>query len=90
MRSKGRVLVCGSIENYNDVDPKKCKNLIIRRLFRFLFNLSLIRCKIDNATNLNVLIKELTVYGFMCYSYNEEWPKAFDEMNKLIQNVFNY
>lgn len=28
---------------------------------------------------------ELTIYGFMVYTYYEQWPEAFVEMNKLIQ-----
>ena len=64
MKLGGRVLVCGSIQNYNDIDKK-----------------------LVEATNINILMKELTVKGFMCYSYFDKWPLAFVEMNKLIQEV---
>lgn len=37
------------------------------------------------ATNITILLKELTVKGFMVYTYSNEWPQAFTEMNKLIQ-----
>lgn len=30
-------------------------------------------------------MNELTVYGFMVYSYYEQWPVAFTDLNKLIQ-----
>lgn len=62
MKRKGRIVVVGSIQNYNDVDMN-------------LFP----------ATNHSILMKELTVKGFVCYSYVNEWPVAFTEMNKLIQ-----
>lgn len=62
MKSRGRILVVGSIQTYNDIDMK-------------LFP----------ATNLSILMKELTVRGFMVYSCKQEWPQAFTYMNKLIQ-----
>ncbi|CAF0705338.1 unnamed protein product [Brachionus calyciflorus] len=62
MRKGGRVLVCGSIQTYQDKDTRKY-----------------------DATNVSVLMNELSIYGFMCYSYYEQWPIAFTEMNKLIQ-----
>ncbi len=64
MRKDGRVLVVGSIENYNDVDKRSVP-----------------------ATNISILRTELTVKGFMVYSYHNEWPNAFTQMNKLIQEV---
>lgn len=36
-------------------------------------------------TNLSILMKELTVKGFMVYSYASEWPAAFTEMNQYMQ-----
>lgn len=32
-------------------------------------------------------MKELTVKGFQVYSFSNEWPQAFTEMNKMIQEV---
>jgi len=62
LRSKGRVLVVGSIQNYNDTESKPVP-----------------------ATNLSVLMKELTIKGFMVYTYYPEWPAAFTEMNQYIK-----
>ena len=65
MKKLGRVLVCGSIQTYNDKQE---------RMFA--------------ATNVDILIKEIIVRGFMCYTYYSQWPESFVEMNKLIQEVF--
>ena len=78
MRKNGRILVCGSIQNYNDIEPKKCNTLNLN--FNCLKLIFLVE-----ATNLSILMKELTVYGFMVYSCYEKWPEAFTEMNKMIQ-----
>lgn len=37
------------------------------------------------ATNLSILMKELTIKGFMVYSYYPRWAAAFTEMNQLMQ-----
>lgn len=42
------------------------------------------RLKTDE-TNFDILMKQLTVMGFMCYNHYEDWPNAFVEINKLIQ-----
>lgn len=78
MKKNGRILVCGSIQNYNDIEPKKCKIFSIILLYYLIFVLV-------EATNISILMKELTVYGFMVYSCYEKWPEAFTEMNKMIQ-----
>lgn len=78
MRKHGRILVCGSIQNYNDIEPKKC-------IYCLIFIFKIIKFFKVDATNISILMKELSVYGFMVYSYYEQWPQAFTEMNKLIQ-----
>ncbi len=67
MKLNGRVLVCGSIETYNDSNEKQY-----------------------GPTNVAILMKELSVYGFMCFSHYEKWPESFVEMNKLIQSVIPF
>jgi prostaglandin reductase 1 len=63
MRKDGRVLVVGSIENYNDVDKRSVP-----------------------ATNISILMKGITVKGFLVYFFGQnEWANAFTQMNKLIQ-----
>jgi NADPH-dependent curcumin reductase CurA len=64
MKKHGKILVVGSIQNYNDVDKRPVP-----------------------ATNISILRTEITVKGFMVYSYHNEWPNAFTQMNKLIQEV---
>jgi NADPH-dependent curcumin reductase CurA len=65
MRKDGRVLVVGSIENYNDVDKRSVP-----------------------ATNISILMKGITVKGFLVYFFGQnEWANAFTQMNKLIQEV---
>lgn len=64
MKLWGRVLVCGSIETYNDVDKK-----------------------LYDATNISILMKQLTVKGFLCFPHFDKWPAAFVQLNKLIQEV---
>jgi len=32
-------------------------------------------------------MKELTIQGFMCFTWYEQWPTAFVELNKYIQEV---
>jgi len=39
------------------------------------------------ATNVAILMKQLTVRGFQVFLCQDEWPQAFTEMNKLIQEV---
>jgi hypothetical protein len=38
-------------------------------------------------TGLTVIFKELTIKGFNIFKHYEEWPYAFVELNKLIQEV---
>ncbi len=39
------------------------------------------------ATNIAILMKQLTVRGFQVFLCQDEWPQAFTEMNRLIQEV---
>lgn len=65
MRKDGRVLVVGSIENYNDVDKRPVP-----------------------ATNISILMKGITVKGFLVYFFGQNlWSNAFTQMNKLFQEV---
>jgi len=62
MKQYGRVSLCGSIENYNDKEPK-----------------------LYPAVNFVMIQKELKVQGFIVNSFKKDWPIAFTEMNKYIQ-----
>jgi len=61
MKRYGRVLICGSIENYNDKNPK-----------------------LYPATNWVILQNELKIFGFIVMTFKKEWPPAFAEMKKYI------
>ena len=54
-----------------------CFNICIALTFKHL----------DPLANREILVKEITIKGFLVYSFDEEWPAAFVEMNKLIQEV---
>ncbi len=85
MKLNGRVLVVGSIQTYNDIEAKQCKeNEIFIELFEYLENLFLFSVP---ATNVSILMKQLTVRGFQVYLCENEWPQAFTEINKLIREV---
>lgn len=62
MKMGGRVLVVGSISNYNDTEQK-----------------------LYPATNVSILTKGLTVKAFQVFGCVDQYPRAFTEMNKLIQ-----
>ena len=65
MKKHGKILVVGSIENYNDVDKRPVP-----------------------ATNISILMKGITVKGFLVYFFGQNlWSNAFTQMNKLIQEV---
>lgn len=38
-------------------------------------------------SNFPLVAKNLTVRGLMVYNFKKEWPQAFTEMNKYIQEV---
>lgn len=93
MRKLGRVLVCGSIQTYNEVEQKLCMYFIyfqgLLKSKEFLFK-KYCSFYIDSATNVSILMKELTIQGFMCFTWYEKWPTAFVELNKYIQEVIIY
>lgn len=64
MKTFGRVLVIGSIANYNDKDKA-----------------------LEPQTHQSIFIKQLTVIGWLCFRYYDDWPRAFVELNKLIKEV---
>ena len=87
MKKYGRVTLCGSIENYNDKEPKLCESLaadlcskagsITETVFYFQ----------DPSTNYHILSKELRVQGIIVSTFKAEWPLAFVEMKKYIDEV---
>jgi NADPH-dependent curcumin reductase CurA len=64
MKLYGRVMVLGSIANYNDKTPA-----------------------LVPQTNMTIFVKQLSVNGFLCFRYYDDWPKSFEVLNKLIQEV---
>jgi prostaglandin reductase 1 len=62
MKLYGRVMVLGSIANYNDKD----KALVPQ-------------------TNMTIFVKQLSVNGFLCFRYYDDWPKSFVVINELIK-----
>lgn len=62
MKLYGRVMVLGSIANYNDKTPA-----------------------LVPQTNMTIFVKQLSVNGFLCFRYYDDWPKSFEVLNKLIQ-----
>lgn len=81
----GRVSICGSIANYNDTEKAKCKN-IIRSFEINSFNCFLF-LSLDPQINMDILLHELTIRGFMVYSYQKEFPTAFNELTPLVKKV---
>ena len=45
---------------------------------------------LDPATNWHILQKELRIWGFIVNTFKKDWPQAFTEMNKYIQDVIYY
>ena len=88
MKSGGRILVAGSISTYNATDEKKCNLYTVLIKFSNAIEFWLNRALKDPTTNLSILMKSLTVKGFIASSFIDQWPRAFTEMNKLIQEVF--
>lgn len=84
MKMNGRVLVCGSISTYNK-EPGQSKKTFYRILcLKFVIIIYFFQAA---ETNVSVLMKELSVYGFVCFNCYDRWPEAFVELNQLIRDV---
>jgi len=42
---------------------------------------------LDPATNMSILFNEIKVQGFIVTSFARDWPEAFAEIQKLINDV---
>ncbi len=42
---------------------------------------------LDPATNMSILFNEIKVQGFIVTSFAKDWPEAFTEIQKLINDV---
>ncbi len=51
---------------------------------KFFFNLMRF---LDPATNMSILFNEIKVQGFIVTSFARDWPEAFAEIQKLINDV---
>ena len=81
MASHGRVSICGSIANYNDTEKAKCKQQLSSRSMWERASL------LVPLINMDILGRELTIRGFMVYSFEKEFDTAFNYLVPLVQKV---
>ncbi len=83
MADHGRVSICGSISNYNDTEPQKCRTIL--KVF-FLYNSTWFWFLVPQI-NMYILMHQLTIHGFMVSSFKKEFGTALSEMAPLVQKV---
>ena len=90
MKKNGRACICGSIQTYNDLEPKSCKWFSHKSFFvsktKFFWRI-FFRITIDPTVDLIVKEKHIKLYELSVYNYEIEWPEAFKEIKQLLEQV---
>jgi NADPH-dependent curcumin reductase CurA len=82
MAHGGRISICGSIANYNDTEKQKC--IIFQTIF-YVIQIDLLL--LVPQINMDILMNELTIRGFIVSSFEKEFDKAFNDMVPLVKKV---
>ncbi|CAK9188725.1 unnamed protein product, partial [Sphagnum troendelagicum] len=82
MAQRGRVTICGSISNYRDQEPKKCECMDV---LRSRINHPILTIFSDAQNNVTIFLKELSIYGVLITSYENEYKDALAEMAPMVK-----